>query len=333
MKLSIIIPVYKVEKYIRECLSSIFCQNLDENVEVIVVNDGTTDNSMAIVDEFAQCNNNLVLINQTNQGLSVARNVGLDYATGEYVWFVDSDDSIVEGSLQYLLNYISKYTADVIGFDMIAMWESDKRVQLLPIVTSSHYSNLYGNNLVRRNIIHKIHTAAVQRYLFRRSFIEMHKLRFLPNIIHEDVDFMGRTLFFAQNIRLERKTIYRYLQRTTGSIMATLDMRSMECRHLILLNLEAFSKENVSNINDQIFLDDYKFKTLLLMLEFKSIQNRRETLYFIKKNSVFYQRIAWKGVLANLILLNVKKVLRGLLIVMNPSIYYKFSLNCKKSTI
>lgn len=323
MKLTIIIPVYKVEKYIRRCLSSIFNQGLNDMFEVIVVNDGTPDNSIVTVNEFARQYDNLVLINQCNQGLSVARNTGLARATGEYIWFVDSDDSISEGSLRYLINYISNNTADVIGFDMLAIWESGEREQRMPIVISPQNSDLYGHVLDRRSIIHKIHTAAVQRFVFRRSFIEKHDLRFLPNIIHEDVDFMGRALFYAQIIRIEKEILYHYLQRTSGSIMATLDMRSIESRHAILQDLNVFSLQNVSSFSDKIFMYDYMLKTLLQMLGFGGQEIKENVLRFIKRNSSFYKKIAWHGVIANVILLNLKKVIRGLIIALNPTVYFK----------
>ena len=92
MILSIIIPVYKVEKYVRKTLESVFSENFSDNeVEVIVVNDGTPDRSMDIVNEFVS-HKSLRIINQENQGLSGARNTGIKAAKGKYVWFVDSDD-------------------------------------------------------------------------------------------------------------------------------------------------------------------------------------------------------------------------------------------------
>ena len=97
MILSIIIPVYNVEKYVEKCIRS--CENQDipkENYEVIVVNDGSPDGSLAIVERLANEFSNIKVINQENKGLSMARNTGLEAAKGEYVWFVDSDDWIEE---------------------------------------------------------------------------------------------------------------------------------------------------------------------------------------------------------------------------------------------
>ena len=93
MKLSIIVPVYNVADYLPKCLDSLLVQDLSQNeYEIIVVNDGSTDNSGKIAEEYSKTYSNIILINQENQGLSGARNTGIQNAKGEYVQFVDSDD-------------------------------------------------------------------------------------------------------------------------------------------------------------------------------------------------------------------------------------------------
>lgn len=111
--LSIIIPVYNVEKYIKRCLDSILCQET-ENYEVILVDDGSTDSSGIICDSYAKCRKNVVCIHKTNGGLSDARNEGLKHCKGKYVWFVDSDDYITEDALESLEKVLCKYSSDVV---------------------------------------------------------------------------------------------------------------------------------------------------------------------------------------------------------------------------
>ena len=97
MDLSFIIPVYNVEKYIRTCIESIYQQDLDENsFEVIIVNDGTKDRSMEMIADLIEQHSNIIVINQENQGLSVARNNGIIKAMGEYIAMIDSDDLILK---------------------------------------------------------------------------------------------------------------------------------------------------------------------------------------------------------------------------------------------
>lgn len=139
MQLSIIIPVYKVEKYIRDTLQSIYRQQYDENLfEVIVINDGTPDDSMRIVAEFTNKHANLHIINQKNQGLSCARNAGLKIAQGEYVWFVDSDDTVTEESIGKVIECIERSKADVIGFSILKVSEANRVSEVESAIWNEH---------------------------------------------------------------------------------------------------------------------------------------------------------------------------------------------------
>ena len=120
LKLSIIVPVYNVEPHIRPCIESIFNQGLDEkDYEVIIVNDGSTDKSMEMITDIISQHNNIIIINQENQGLSMARNNGIEKASGEYIQFVDSDDLLIDNSLPYLLNQALASKADLVIADFI----------------------------------------------------------------------------------------------------------------------------------------------------------------------------------------------------------------------
>ena len=113
--LSIILPVFKVENYIRECLESVFRQGLPDTVfEVILVNDGTPDNSIGVISDIANQHDNIIILNQENKGVSCARNTGLAKAQGEYVYFVDPDDLLIDNSLSALLPKIISSKVDVL---------------------------------------------------------------------------------------------------------------------------------------------------------------------------------------------------------------------------
>ena len=114
-QLSIIIPVYNVEKYIRSCVESVFRQGLsDEDYEIIIVNDGTKDRSMEQITDIVERHANIMVINQENEGLSVARNNGLAKAGGEFILFLDSDDLLMEGSLPLILQKATDTQADML---------------------------------------------------------------------------------------------------------------------------------------------------------------------------------------------------------------------------
>lgn len=198
MQLSIIIPVYKVEKYIRDTLQSIYRQQYDENLfEVIVINDGTPDDSMRIVAEFTNKHANLHIINQKNQGLSCARNAGLKIAQGEYVWFVDSDDTVTEESIGKVIECIERSKADVIGFSILKVSEANRVSEVESAIWNEHCRFSSNQIVCDKSILFSLHTGAAVRYVYRRAFLQMNHLRFYPGILYEDQEFLPRVFSLA----------------------------------------------------------------------------------------------------------------------------------------
>ena len=114
--LSIIVPVYNVEAYIAECLNSLVNQNY-QDYEIIVVDDGSPDGSMIIADDIAKKSDKIKIMHKENGGLSSARNFGLEHASGQYIWFVDSDDRIETDCLAQLVERMKKYDLDILSFN------------------------------------------------------------------------------------------------------------------------------------------------------------------------------------------------------------------------
>ena len=125
-KLSIIFPVYNVEKYVRKSFESIFKQGFDDaDYEVIIVNDGTKDRSMEMIADIISQHKNITVINQENQGLSVARNKGIKVAKGEYILMPDSDDLLIENSLKPLLEKALETKVDLVVADFLTMTDEE----------------------------------------------------------------------------------------------------------------------------------------------------------------------------------------------------------------
>lgn len=313
MLLSIIIPIYNVEKYVRVTLESIYNQKFDEHeFEVICVNDGTPDNSMQIVNEFAANHINLIVINQENQGLSCARNAGLRIAKGDYIWFVDSDDEVSTDSFTTLFDNIKKYKADIYGFDMTRIFETDGHRELERIKTSKRY--LYKQLHCGRYYFKQIQTAPVQRFVFRRSFLEQNRLMFCPGIIHEDVEFIGRCLILDSQMVLVDKAIYCYLVRTSGNIMSTLGMKSLVSRFKIIDSFMTLKRECKLTMQQRIIMDSNILVVILGILDLipvsydcrKYIERRILLLkYLLIKFSfsnlfIGFRTLAVKGIIASI---------------------------------
>lgn len=173
-KISVIVPVYNVEAYLHRCVDSIINQTY-QNIEIILVNDGSPDKSGKICDEYATKDRRIIVIHKINEGSSCARNAGLDIATGDYISFVDSDDYINVSMLEKMLANILKFDLDVIEIPPKFSYDNkifdDKLIIENPISAS-------------KRIIENV-TFAVWRRVFKKSIIE--GMRFIPGIIHQDV--------------------------------------------------------------------------------------------------------------------------------------------------
>lgn len=207
MKLSIIIPAYNVEQYIEKCLVSCIDQDIPQSdYEIIVVNDGSPDGSLAIAERVAATATNITVVSQENGGLSAARNKGLSLAKGEYVWFIDSDDWIEK-------NCLAELTALMNGTDVIHIGHN--LVYSSHIVTQTPKELNPGESIIRRGFLRP-----AQFYIMRREFLKSNNLNFKEGIYHEDTEFTPRMLYICKSIYIHKVNIYYYLQRE-NSIMST----------------------------------------------------------------------------------------------------------------
>jgi len=197
LKLSIVIPVYQVEKYIRPCLESVFRQGLDKSdFEVIIVNDGTKDRSMEVAHDIICQHDNVSVIRQENQGLSVARNNGISQARGEYILMPDSDDLLMENSLMPLLELALKTQADLVVADFLQL--DDQQISQFKGGEQPHleYDVKTGEQLFLDDL--NPNQCYVWRTLYRRQFLIDNNLTFVPGIRYEDVPFTHECYLKAQ---------------------------------------------------------------------------------------------------------------------------------------
>ena len=219
-KLSIIIPVYNVEQYIGRCLQSCLCQpNVTaEDYELVIVNDGTKDGSMAIIEEMTCGCTNVTIINQQNQGLSMTRNAGLKAAQGEYVWFVDSDDWIEENCLSGIMERLEQTGVDALQLQYRNVYADAPDEEV--------YSTIRGIVEGREWLLSDGFFVAVPFMVYRREFLLRHNLTFYPGIYHEDNEFKPRMLYLAQTCASYDKIAYNYFRGNAHSITSTLRLKN-----------------------------------------------------------------------------------------------------------
>lgn len=209
MKISIIIPVYNVEKYLRQCLDSCLEQDIPKSeYEIIIVNDGSPDNSHVIVDEYALLYDNIRVINKKNGGLSSARNAGLSIAKGNLIWFVDSDDSIVSNSLKYIYDIFKENPQlDLLTFDY--NYFDDNNNPLKTFTRNLTHGKLYdGITLYKNGWIYPF--SAVQFYIFRKCYLEKNSLTFKQGIYGEDWLFTISSYLRVDNCYYSSRKLYNY---------------------------------------------------------------------------------------------------------------------------
>ena len=222
-EVSVIIPVYNVEKYLRECLDSVMAQTFTD-FEAICVNDGSTDGSLAILEEYAAKDKRFKIINRENGGLSAARNSGIQQSSGKYVDFLDSDDMLTPDALQWLYETAEKHTPDILQFAWRSFYEPGVSQDLSSdkdFFKSGEYpSPLAGAELFALLARHNDWNSSVCSRFFRTEFYRSCALKFHEGIIHEDEIFSLIADLLSQRVIRFNKPCYLRRVRQ-GSTMTT----------------------------------------------------------------------------------------------------------------
>ncbi len=295
MKLSVIVPVYNVEEYIYNCLDSLVKQTL-KDIEIIVINDGSKDNSEAIIKEFQTKYKNIEYYKKPNGGLSDARNYGLKYARGEYIAFLDSDDYTTYDMYEKMYDKAKEKDYDIVTCDVEYIYpDKTKIVRTTPKKSTTN---------IKKTMI-DIYPAAWNK-IYKRTLFES-GIRFKKGVWYEDVEFLYRLLPYVKSIGVVHKPFHKYVQRD-GSIMRTVNKKIYD--HVYNMNgLIDFYKENKIYEEYKKELEyvyvryvfatfvksvvKYEYKDYMEALDF-DIANVNEHFPNYKKNSYFLNSL--KGV-------------------------------------
>jgi glycosyltransferase involved in cell wall biosynthesis len=272
-QISIIIPVYNVEPYLRDCLDSVVNQTMRE-IQIICINDGSTDNSFAILEEYASRDSRFLIVNKTNAGVASARNVGLAHVTGKYVLFVDSDDTVDIKLCEKVYEKAEQSNADFVLF-----FHDTPNGHTMTCDTSITYDDKIKWN-EKKTIFY---FATVWGKLWRNDFLKKHDLKFYEQIHYfEDSVFYWKGLLLATIIAVVPEFLYHYYARENSL---------MTCRGKRFLEIFDFFTEFKSFLKDNGFYQ--LLRSSFLRLEIDLIFNSYRDIESEYKSEFFERIKSW----------------------------------------
>jgi glycosyltransferase involved in cell wall biosynthesis len=247
VKVSVILPIYNVAPYLEEALDSILNQTLRE-IEVIAVNDGSTDDSEEIIKKYYQKDKRIILFSQENQGQSVARNVALQYATGEYIYMMDSDDLLSSSDvLQTCYEYAECTKGDFIFFDR-EQFAEDHVLFSVPVHSTQFVEEnkkYDGEGLLNLMLDTTSYNCVVWLLLIKHDFLKSIRLKFYPGIIHEDELFTTVLMLSSNNIYCLKRSFVKHRVHSSSTVGRRLTRRNMDCYLTVADQLLLFSQQPI----------------------------------------------------------------------------------------
>lgn len=247
VKVSVILPIYNVAPYLEEAFDSILRQSL-KDIEIIAVNDGSTDNSQDIIDRYKQKDERIIAFQQENQGQSVARNLALQHASGEYIYMMDSDDVLSSSdALQTCYDYAKKNEAEIVFFDREQFTED--HISFTVRVHSTQYAEenrkYEGEELLNKWLDTSSYNCVVWLLLINRQHLAGTGLSFYPGIIHEDELFTTELILNSSAIYCLKQSFVRHRIRSMSTVGRKFTRRNMDCYLTVADELLRFSRKPI----------------------------------------------------------------------------------------
>lgn len=289
-KVSIVVAAYNVEAYIEKCLKSIQNQTL-KNIEVLIINDGSTDQTPQLCEAFAKQDERFHLISQPHQGLSEARNRGIHEATGKYIAFVDGDDFVHPSMYEQLYNCAIEQYVNFVLCGYTKVWpetKREKKIRVNETIIKKRNKSLYFLEKHDESLV------VVWNKLFLRQIILNHQLLFENRTFFEDVSFVARYLSLIDRMGVVQQPLYYYVKRedTVTKSYHPIIEQSHEQTYTLLKNFFYFRpyKKAIETLNLRLYLYRYHYvlKTTSNKRQLKRLERQMNTM---RKN---YSRLPWK---------------------------------------
>ena len=295
IKISVIVPVYNVAQYLPKCLDTIINQTF-KDIEIICVDDGSTDNSGEILSQYAKKDHRIIIIEKQNGGLSSARNAGLNVAKGEFIVFIDSDDWVDERFCEKLYDSITKNNADI---SICAVHQYDSKTgendDSNPYYTLGFFDESFDNRVFShkdtKDFICDVCVMAWNK-IYRRSFLDGLHARFPEGLIFEDGPFFFTIFFKTDRITIVRDYLYYYRINRKNSIIGKGDKKFFDIFTIITL---MYDKLKMQEYFDEVKYEFFRKKTEDIMYRCKTLKPslRPEFCEKIRHFDLFYNNPAF----------------------------------------
>lgn len=307
--ISIIVPIYNVEKYIRKCINSIINQTY-KNLDIILIDDGSPDRCGKIIEQYSQNDKRIVCVHKKNGGLSDARNSGLDIAKGEYITFVDSDDFIANDFIEKLYDCIKKNKTLISQCGIAYVDDCDNLGK--KIIPSKNLVEKYEYLKEMYNEEHSTDYVVVWNKMYHRSIFN--KLRFPVGKIHEDEFTTYKFIYFQDKVTFTNDTIYFYRQNDDSITRKKFNIKRLDCLEALeerIIFYKSHNEEELINYTKKHYLHILILNYMKLKKYYLNEKNKRKKIVMkFKKN--YDKKIN----------LNFKEKIKFFIFKLNPEIFY-----------
>jgi len=269
--ISIIVPVYNAEMYLVKCLNSLVNQT-KKNIEIILVNDGSKDRSLEILQRYADKYPDMVkVINQENQGQSVARNVGIAAACGKYIAFVDCDDYVNEKMYEILYNKASQGDLDIVACNVNAVYPNKNLI----IESGIDFESKELTKDQKKKLILNMYTV-VWNKIYKKELFENKKLLFEPNIWFEDVLFLYKMIPYLKSVGFVEDILYQYIQRES-SVTYTYSDKLLDINRMLNKLLDFYNENNLEGYESEL---EYEYVRYMYATYIKRLSKAKDKKKF-----------------------------------------------------
>lgn len=241
-KVSVVVPIYNVEFFLPQCIESLIRQTL-KDIEIILVDDGSTDHSGKIADEYAKKDKRIKVVHRTNGGLSDARNAGIKIATGDYIGFVDSDDYVSENMFEKMYKKAVTENSDVAVCNIFCVYDKKIREQ--------QYWPMEDEHIIKREKIYAnmyLYPCYAVNKIYKRDFLQKHHISFLKGYLYEDVPFFTSVMLEANQISYCLDCLYFYRLGRSDAITAKKSLKHLDICEIVRITKNIIDKYNLPEI-------------------------------------------------------------------------------------